>query len=433
MNRICLLLILLFPLLSYGQKKEDTAVEFNQIAENYVRLGLTIGQYDGDFVDAYYGPDSLKRVAPKKAVFPKDSILNINTELLRQLSPFMNGHDPSLKQRAKWMSSQLTAFSRRIRMFAGEPGTFEQQARELFGVEPPVLNEDHFRALIKQLDNMLPGQGTVNDRFQALANRFIIPKNKLDTIIKTTIAESAKRTRQHYALPATEEFRLEYVTGKPWSGYNWYLGNYKSLIQFNTDITPQVTRVIDIASHEGYPGHHVYNTLLEKNLYRDKGWIEISLYPLFSPQSLIAEGSGNYGLDVAFPGKEKINFAKNVLLPLAGVDTAGLAAYFQALSIKGKLEHVRTEVTRRVVNGKMTDDEAIRWLMNYGLFNEKDAARSLAFSKKYQSYVINYTYGYDLIKNFIESKGGTDNNPGKRWELFKWLLTNEVIPAELLN
>ena len=214
--------------------------------------------------------------------------------------------------------------------------------------------------------------------------------------------------------------------------YNWYLGNYKSLIQFNTDITALVNRVMDVASHEGYPGHHVYNTLLEKNLYRDKGWIEISLYPLFSPQSLIAEGSENYGLDVAFPGEEKLNFAKNVLLPLAGLDTTGISTYFKALGVKGKLEHVRTEVTRRVINGKMTDDEAVRWLMAYGLFNKEDAVRSLSFSRKYQSYVINYTYGYDLVKNFVESKGGTDSQPAKRWEVFKWLLTNEVTPAELL-
>ena len=431
MRRICSL-IFLIPLLSYGQPKNEASSGYNQIAENYIRLGLAIGQYDGDFVDAYYGPESLKPTAAKEDAFPKDRFLNQTNYLLRQLKPFIDGDDPSLRQRAKWMRGQLTAFSRRIRMFAGESASFEQQTKELFGVEPPILYEDHFRSLLKRLDNLLPGKGTMNDRFQALANRFIIPKNRLDTVIKTTIAESGKRTRQQYLLPATEQFRLEYVTGKPWSGYNWYQGNYKSLIQFNTDITPLVNRVIDVASHEGYPGHHVYNTLLEKNLYRDKNWIEISLYPLFSPQSLIAEGSGNYGLDVAFPGNEKINFAKNVILPLAGVDTTGIAAYFTALSLKGKLEHVRTEVTRRVVNGKMTDKEAIRWLMYYGLFNEKDAARSLSFSKKYQSYVINYTYGYDLVKNFIERKGGSDQHPAKRWELFKWLLTNEVTPSELL-
>ena len=186
-----------------------------------------------------------------------------------------------------------------------------------------------------------------------------------------------------------------------------------------------------MASHEGYPGHHVYNSLLENKLYKEKGWTEISLYPLFSPQSLIAEGTANYGIEVAFPGDEKINFLKERLMPLAGMDTTGLTAYFQALAIKGQLQHVRTEVTRRVIDGKMTDSEALRWLMDYGLYNEKDAARSLSFSKKYQSYVINYTYGMDLVKKYIESNVGNESNPTKQWTLFGWLLSNQVMPGDL--
>lgn len=430
------LLLLLLPLYFYGQEPKESLTDagLNKIAEDYVRLGLAIGQYDGDFVDAYYGPDSLKPVGEKQSSFPKEHFLRAVNNLQARLTPYINKTDEDiLSKRAKWINSQLIAFSRRIKMFSGEHTSFNQQAKELFAAVPPTYNEVYFRSLIAQLDHLLPGKGAVNARFQALANRFIIPKEKLDTIIKATIAESAKRTRQHYALPENEDFRLEYVTGKPWSGYNWYQGKYKSLIQFNTDITTQVERVIDIASHEGYPGHHVYNSLLEKYLYNDKGWIEISLYPLFSPQSLIAEGSANYGIEVAFPGHEKIGFAKECLLPLAGLDTSGLTAYLQALAIKGKLQHVRTEVTRRVIDGKMTGSEAMRWLMEYGLFNEQDAARSLSFSKKYQSYVINYTYGMDLVKHFIESKVNDEKDISKKWEAFKWVLTNELTAADLIQ
>ena len=104
--------------------------------------------------------------------------------------------------------------------------------------------------------------------------------------------------------------------------------------------------------------------------------------------------------------------------------------YFKALEIKGKLQYVHTEVARRIADGKMTDTEAIRWTMDYGLFNEGDAVRALAFKKKYRSYVINYTVGKDLIRRYVESKGGADD-PEKRWELFGWLLSNQVTPAEL--
>ena len=431
-----LLLFLLPVACCFGQTTAGklSATGLNKIANAYVRLGLSIGQYDGDFVDAYYGPDSLKPTTAKHPSFPKDSFLQAVHNIQAQLQPFIaQSTDATLSNRANWMSSQLTAFGQRIRMFAGEQSSFDQQAKELFGVEPPSYDEAYFRSLIKQLDKLLPGEGSVTNRFQSLANRFIVPKDKLDTLIKLTIAESKKRTQQNFSLPQKEDFRLEYVSGKPWSGYNWYGGNYQSLIQFNVDITTFIDRIIDIASHEGYPGHHVYNSLLERQLYKEKGWAEISLYPLFSPQSLIAEGSANYGIEMAFPGEENIKFVKQHLLPLAGLDTAGLSTYFKALAIKAALQNVRTEVTRRVVDGKMSDSEALRWLMEYGLFNEKDGVRSLAFSKKYQSYVINYTYGMDLVKNYIERNGGTEKNSAKRWSLFQWLLSNEVRPADLLQ
>ena len=433
MIKICLYILILLPVITFGQNTTNTpgAAGLDQIAQDYVRLGLAIGQYDPDFVDAYYGPDSLKPVTVKQAVFPKDSFLNASNSLLRKLSAYSGKDtDKDVSRRANWIAGQLIATRRRIRIFSGEYASFDSEAKELFGIVPPSFTEDHFKSLVKQLDHLLPGKGTVNERFQSVANRFIIPRNKLDTLYAVAIAESRKRTLKHYKLPPTEDFRVEYVTNKPWSGYNWYQGNFKSLIQFNTDVSAFIEKAIDVACHEGYPGHHVYNTLLEKNLYRDRGQVEISLYPLFSPQSLIAEGSANYGINVVFPGAEKIQFAKNVLLPLAGLDTSGLSTYFKALEIRGKLQYVHTEVARRLINGKMTDKEAVRWTMEYGLFNESDAVRSLAFKKKYRSYVITYTFGQDLIRKYVESKGVADDRE-KRWQLFEWLLSNQVTAADL--
>jgi hypothetical protein len=236
-----------------------------------------------------------------------------------------------------------------------------------------------------------------------------------------------------YPLPATESFTLEYVTNKPWSGYNWYKGNYNSVIQINIDQPILIDRAIDLACHEGYPGHHVYNMLLEKNLYREKGWIEISLYPLFSPQSLIAEGSANYGIQVAFPGDEQQLFSKNVLLPLAGLDTTGIAAYFTALSLKTKLNYARNEAARGLLSKTITEAEASRWLTTYALMSEEGAKKSISFINKYRSYVLNYNYGQDLVKNYIEAGGGTEANPARRWQLFGWLLSNEVTPGDLMK
>lgn len=439
MKKIATAIVLSSILFSCNNSKKTASAndEINLLAEKYIRLGLCIGQYDGDFVDAYYGPDSLKPAAKDSAalaVFPKDSLLKAVAALQTALNNISTSSpNDTLKNRAGWMTNQLTAFARRIKIVAGERMPFDEESKELFGVAAPTYNEDHFKKIVAELNQSLPGTGSLQNRMQALSEKFVIPKNKIDTVFKTAIAEARKRTLANYDLPKEESFTLEYVTNKPWSGYNWYKGNYQSVIQINTDLPIMIDRAIDLACHEGYPGHHVYNMLLEKNLYKEKGWVEISLYPLFSPQSLIAEGSGNYGIQVAFPGDEQMQFAKNVLLPLAGLDTAGAELYFKSLAFKKALNYARNEAARIVLADTTANKEAMRWLQQYALFGEEGAKKSISFINKYRSYVINYNYGQDMVKNYIEKRGGTETNSKKRWELFGWLLSNQVTTEALIK
>lgn len=434
MNKICIFIITVLVISCTGPKDNTVpdSARLNSLAERYVRLGLAIGVYDKDFVDAYYGPDSLKPAAANAdSIFPKDSFLAAANTLVNELKTFEGNTNDTLAKRSAWIISQLHAFERRIKLFGGDSASFDIESKELYGVSVPVYDSLHFKTIAQKLDSLLPGKGTVNERFQQLANHFIIPKEKLDTVLKTAIAACRKRTLKYYSLPPAENFSLEFVTNKPWSGYNWYKGNYRSVIQINTDLNIFIDRVIDVGSHESYPGHHVYNMLLEKNLYRDKGWVEISFYPLYSPQSFIAEGSANYGIQLVFPGNEKIDFAKNVLLPLAGLDTTNVSLYFKALELRDELNFVRNEVCRGLLNKTMTEADAIYWLKNFSLMNEESAKKTMSFIKANRSYVINYNYGKRLAKQYIEQKAG--NDAAKQWEAFGWLLSNPVLPADLLK
>ncbi|WP_035332810.1 hypothetical protein [Dyadobacter crusticola] len=430
----CILFLLSVILLgcSSPTDNEDDRIKLNAIGNEYVRLGLLIGAYDSDFVDAYYGPDSLRSAESTSDSFPKAAFLSKVAALKEQLQTLKKGtSNDTIAARADWLTYQLTAFERRIKVFTKDFVPFDTESKELFDAVAPVYDEKHFQDLISKLDHVLPGKGSIQERYQKTAGRFLIPKDKIDTVFQTAIAEARRRTLSHYKLPENETFELEYVTDKPWSGYNWYKGNYHSLIQINVSQPIFIERAIDLACHEGYPGHHVYNALLEKNLFRDKGWIEVSLYPLFSPQSLIAEGSANYGISIAFPGKEQEQFCKSVLLPVAGLDTVGTSAYFNALSLKSQLGYARNEVARGLLGGKMDEKEAQRWLEAYCLLPPKGATDYIRFIRKYRSYVINYNYGQDLVKNYIESRGGTADAPELRWKLFQTLLSNQMRAGRL--
>lgn len=408
------------------ERMKDPAFDLDSLSAEYVKLALTIGQYDESFVDAYYGPDSLKPETAISPLFPKDSLLDAIDFLMVKLREIESKGADSLRNRAGWMADQMVAFGRRVKIFSGDNTSFDEESKELFGDAAPVYDAQHFRDILNELDTLLPGEGSIQDRFQTLANRFIIPKDKLNAVFEAAIAECRKRTKVYYQLPESESFTLEYVTGKSWSGYNWYKGKYTSLIQINTDLDIFIDRAIDVGSHESYPGHHVYNMLLEKNLYRDKGYTEISMYPLFSPQSLIAEGTANYGIDVVFPGNEKTIFAKEVLLPLAGLDTTGISLYFQAMTLKGKLNYARNEAARGLLDETMTQEEAMKWLQEYALFNEETAAKSISFIRANRSYVINYNYGQDLVRNYVESAIKDNPTPEQRWKVFGELMSRQV-------
>jgi hypothetical protein len=200
----------------------------------------------------------------------------------------------------------------------------------------------------------------------------------------------------------------------------------------NTDLPIYIDRAVDLAAHEGYPGHHVYNSLLEANLYRKRGWVEFSVYALFSPQSLIAEGTANFGIEVVFPGAERVEFEKKNLFAVAGMNVTNAEKYYKIHELFLKLAYAGNEAARGYLNGTMIRDEAVEWLVNYALMAPDRAQQRTRFFDTYRSYVINYNLGQDLVKEYIEKRGGTPDKPQKRWEEFKKLISSPRLPSGLV-
>ena len=242
---------------------------------------------------------------------------------------------------------------------AGERFTFDEESRALYDAVAPTHGEDYFARTLSDLDARLPGTGPVPERHEAFKRQFVVAPDRLDRVFGAAIDACRARTRDHLALPAGERFTVEYVTGKSWSGYNWYQGGATSLIQVNTDLPIYIDRAIDLAAHEGYPGHHVYNALLEEHLVRGRGWIEFTVYALFSPQSLIAEGTANFGIDVAFPGPERVAFERDHLFPLAGLDPARAEDYYATLALTDRLAYAGNEAARQYLDGRISREAAV--------------------------------------------------------------------------
>ena len=409
---------------------EARSADMNGIAERYVKLVLALGQHDADYVDAYYGPPEWKT----ESEGPRATLdeLAARTRNLRASVEGLTIPDAGLEAlRHRYLARQLDAIAARIRMLKGERLSFDEESRALYDAVAPQLPEAHFQKVLDALGALLPDEGSVLSRYEAYRHAFVIPREKHDAVFTAAIEGCRERTKTHIELPAQERFTLEYVTGKPWSGYNWYQGDYRSLIQMNVDLPIFIDRALDLACHEGYPGHHVYNALLEKHLVRDRGWMEFSVYPLFSPQSLIAEGTANYGIEVAFPGLERIAFEKTVLFPAAGLDASKADAYYKVQELVERLSYAGNEAARRYLNGEIDAAAAAAWLERYALMGGERAAQRVRFFDKYRSYVINYNLGKDLVREYIESRPGVAGSQARRWEEFETLLSSPRLPSTL--
>jgi hypothetical protein len=420
-------------IISSCSKPEAGREAIDQVAESYVKLCLDLGRYDPDFVDAYHGPPEWK---PEPLARGQEHALPV-AELCRQADAMIASLDAvnldrlpdTERRRVRFLRAHIASAEARIRLVGGAGMSFDEESKALYGAVAPRCDTEALDGVLERLDHLVPGDGELAERVNTYRARFEVPKDRIDAVFAAAIAEARRRTMTHMELPEGESFDTEYVTGVSWGAYNWYKGDYRSLIQVNVDLPVYIGSPLELAVHEGYPGHHVQNLLLEKNMLRGQGWIEYSVQPLYCPQATLNEGGANYGIDIAFTEGELIAFTRDELFPLAGLDPEYAAEYLGVEKLTQQLRGARTEGVRRYLDGEMTAEEAIGWLQRYALLARDRAERYLQFADKYRSYVATYDVGLTLVRGYIERGAGDDME--RRWQLMRDLYAVPHLPGDL--
>ncbi|OUL56510.1 hypothetical protein [Pseudoalteromonas ulvae] len=378
----------------------------DDLALAYVQLTLNINEHHDGYVDAFYGPKEWLSNIQK---WPLEVLAQEADTLYQKVTALEQSRHslaPEAKCRIHSLKCHLFAAKTFIAQLQGHTLSFDEESCALYDAISPHHSEPDFDTLLAELDAVLPtehnGQQNLNQRLTAYRSQFIIPKEHIATVFNTAINKARALTLQHIPLPENENFDVELVTDQVWSAYNWFKGDSYSLIEVNTDFPIYIDRAVDLACHEGYPGHHVFNSLIEQNLYKKNGWVEYCIYPLFSPLSLLAEGSANYGIEVVFSQATRMAFEQDVLFPLAGLDASEVPRYYRILAILQKLSYVDNMVARRYLDGEIDAEQAISLLMKYALTDEKKSTQRLKFIEQNRSYVINYNLGQDMTKAYVE-------------------------------
>lgn len=396
------------------------------IARRYALLVLATGEHDPLYVDAFYGPPEWKAgVAEQKLGL--DAIARKALRARAELDGFQ-ARDRIEELRRQYVAKQLDALIARVSMLQGKTMSFDEESSALYDVVAEERPDSFYSEVLGRLDSLLPGEGPMAERYDRFRADFYIPTERVPRLFKAAMDAARERTSRHVALPEDETFETEYVTGEVWSAYNWYKGNSHSLIQVNTDLPMTIDRAVSLACHEGYPGHHVYNALLERHLVRERDWLEFSVYPLYSPQSLIAEGTAEYGIELSYSPEERMEFEKSVLYPLAGLDRARAEEYAAVLACIKEIGYSSNDAARRYLDGKASREETLEWLISYALATPERAEQRLRFIEAHRSYVITYNVGEDMIRSYVEAKGGTRD---ERWKVFTELLSTPQTPSGL--
>ena len=387
-------------------------------AETYVRLTLALGEIDPNHVDAYYGP-------PEWEAEAKGTTL---TQIIERATIACQQINPQESARAKSLAKQLDALIACAEKQQGKTQSFDEESLATYDVVAPSFPDSYYQEAIDELEPLLPGSGTLAERWENLRSQFYIPADKLQSVFTAGVDIAREKTKKYIDLPKNESFEIELVSGEVWGAYNWYKGNSHSLIQVNTDLPMSINRVIHLAGHEGYPGHHVYNALLEHHLVKQNNWIEFTIYPLYSPQSLIAEGTAEYGVELTFPKQDRLAFEKDVIYPLAGLDPNRAEELSRIDHLMEKLGNAGNDAARRYLDGKASREETVEWLQKYSLANPKRAEQNVRFFDAHRSYIVTYDVGEAMVKRYVESKARSTDN---KWKIFTALLCNPTTPSDL--
>ncbi len=250
------------------------------LARRYITLAHAIEQHNPGFIDGYFGPDEW-RLAER---WPLAQLAEEADALVQEVAALEEG------PRRAFLQAQSGAMQTSIALLRGEPLPFAEEVRRLYDVEAAPVPEARFDEAIALLHALLPGEGPIDAREQAFRARFIVPPERLPGVLDGIVTELGRRTRSRFALPEGESFEVRLVSGQPWGAYNWYLGNYRSRIEINTDLPSYLTALPDLMAHEAYPGHHTEHAIKEHRLFHEGGHAEHSILLINSPECVVSEG-----------------------------------------------------------------------------------------------------------------------------------------------
>jgi hypothetical protein len=397
--------------------QSKSAATLEGAAEHYVTLALELGRERPKEIDAYFGPPALDPREKGKAAG-----LAALLERARQLQGDVGqaaGEDASRRAHLSASVSQLVKVLESLTATARP--AFDAEAKTLYGLELAPPDDAALKGRLQQLDELLPGPGSLAFRVASYRNRFIIPGGKREAVFERALAECRRRTLEHWPLPGSEQLKVEWSRDVDAAWYR-YEGEGKGRVQVNPAAIAYTGSPLDMACHEGYPGHHAQFLLMD-DAAKGTLSVEDTVVLLRSPASVLREGAAAYAVELAFPPDERLAFERDVLFPLAGLPPAEAEKYLKVHRLVNELAEAVTPVLRDYRDGTISFNSATFKLEADALISSPSAL--LKFTDELGAYVAAYSTVTGRVRSQVESGGAAPESD--RWMRLRELLQSQDI------
>ena len=384
------------------------------LTDRYLRLAVALGERDPDSLDFYTGPESLVSAVRKNP--PKLVEIANEARALEQELP-----NSYMKQtRILFLQAQLRAMEMRVKLLEGKAETFDQESEELFGVvAPPDLGTKEREGVRAEIARLIGAGAT---KYSAYDAQFVVSPQKMPHVMEAAMKVCRDRTLRRVTMPPGEKVEVRYVFHKPWSAFSRYMGNAQSVIEVNAEFPLTVDRILDLACHEGYPGHHVFNTLRDQAVVKRMGQREGMVQLTFSPQSYVSEAVASYAPEMVFDETERVQVEREVLFPVAGLDAKDVNRYVRVGRLMAKLHTAYPGIAREYLDGRLEFVRAADTLEQETLMEHGETM--LLYLNEYRSYMLTYTLGRDAVAQCIDGKKRSQK---QRWERYLALMYEPVL------
>ena len=397
----------------------------DRLVREYLLLGLRFDRIEEGYVDSFTGDQRLRRQVANEPV-PDPAVLAVQADRLRSELAQLPRSAGFTEQRAEFIDAHLRALGCAARKFAGETIGFVEEVEDYFDVRISRGDPDRYRAAHIRIDDLLGGAGPLAERMEADRRADELPPERLREAIDAFSSALRDRVRTTFPLPDRETVTYEVVTDKPWSGFNYYEGDYRSRVAVNADLKQQMSQLPALIAHEAYPGHHTEHCRKEAGLVGGRGQHEHTIFLVNTPQCLMAEGLADLALHAAVgPGWGA--WAQEIYVDL-GLRFDGERAEALAEARAG-LVGVRQDAALMLHDENRDVDEVVAYLQRWLLIGDTRARQALRFLSDplWRAYTSTYVEGHRLLRGWLEDR---PEGVGLA-ERFARLLDEPLIPSSL--